>query len=238
MSGADFVNVFYWAVVALLWPWARFWHRWHFHGLDQVPRSGGVVIASNHISYLDPIALGYLGLRLRRPVRFLAKSELFEKKVAGVKLLGFLLGALGQIRVERGTKEASASLEGAEAAIRKGEVVSVFPEGTISYETFEPMEPKTGTARIAAATGAPVVPVAIWGSHRAMTKHRKPDWKPRKDIMVYCGEPMVAAPDEDIREFSERLMKQISALLDDAMIAYPVEPEAGDDWWLPPRLRS
>lgn len=232
------MNLFYWAVAALLWSWARFWYRWHFKNAKFLPRKGGVLIASNHISYLDPIAVGYLGLRRGRPIRFLAKSELFEKKFFGIHLLGLILRALGQIPVERGTRAAAASLAGAERALESGEAVSVFPEGTISFETFEPMEPKTGVARLAKSTGVPVLPVAIWGSHRALTKHRKPDWKPGKDIMVFCGEPITADPNEDIFDFSRRVMKEINALLDQAMIEYPVDPAPGDDWWIPPRLRS
>lgn len=232
------MDFLYWTICVLLWPYVRLWYRWHFRGLGKIPQTGGVLLASNHISFVDPIVLGYLGWRFNRPIRFLAKSELFEKKVMGIPVLGFLLRALGQIEVHRGTREAAASLEPAERELENGAWISIFPEGTISYETFEPMEPKTGVGRIASVTGAPVVPVAIWGSQRAITKHRKPNWALGTDVMVVCGDPIYAGPEEDPVAFAERVMKEITSLLDDAMLEYPVEAAPGDDWWLPPRLRS
>lgn len=232
------MNFFYWLVVGLIWPWASSWFRWHIRGLDEIPRRGGVLLASNHISYLDPIAIGYVGLRIRRPVRFLAKIELFRKKVAGVPIMGILLKLIGQIPVSRGSRDAASSLGAAEDALRAGEMVSIFPEGTISYETFEPMEPKTGAARLAIETGCPVVPIAIWGSHRALTKQRKPNWRPGFDVMVFCGEAIHAEDGETVDDFGKRLMAEIGVLLDKAMLEYPVDPPKGSDWWMPPRFQS
>lgn len=231
-------NLVYWAAAAMLWLPLRSWYRWHFRDVASFPSQGPVIVASNHVSYLDPLALGYLCLKRRRPARFLTKRELFEKPGPAGALLRVFLETTGQIPVSRGTSEAASSLEAAEEALKRGECVVVFPEGTISHETFEPARPKTGAARLAAATGAPVLPVGIWGSHRAFTKGRKPDLRPGIDIAVYCGEPMRFSAEDDPREASELVMKRIRELVDLAMLEYPVEPRAGEDWWLPPRYRS
>jgi 1-acyl-sn-glycerol-3-phosphate acyltransferase len=231
-------DIVYWTVAAALWPPLRLWYRWHFRGVENLPAKGGVIVASNHISYLDPLAIGYLCLKRRRAARFLTKHELFEKKGLIGAILGWFLRATAQIPVRRGTAEAAASLEAAEDAIRRGECVVVFPEGTISYETFEPARPHTGVARLAQATGAPVVPVGIWGAHRAFTKKRKPDLRPRIDIAVYCGEPFELDPEIDPRSGAEAVMDRIRELVDRAMLEYPVEPNPGEEWWLPPRYRA
>ncbi len=231
-------DLVYWTVAGLLWVPLRVWYRWHFLGVSNLPREGPVIVASNHISYLDPLAVGYLCLKRRRAARFLTKRELFEKGGIGGKLLGLTLSAVGQIPVSRGTEEAAASLGEAEKALAEGECVVVFPEGTISYETFEPMRPRTGVARLAMRTGAPVVPVAVWGSHRAFTKYRKPDLRPRYAIIVNCGEPLTIQAGESPREATERVMDEIRRLLDEAMLEYPTDPGPGEDWWLPPRYRT
>jgi 1-acyl-sn-glycerol-3-phosphate acyltransferase len=231
-------TVLYWVIAIILWIPLRFWYRWHFRGVSNIPEKGPVIIASNHISYLDPLAVGYLCLKRGRRARFLTKRELFEKKGLGGALLRFLLTSVGQIPVSRGTDKAAASLDEARSALEMGECVVVFPEGTISYETFEPMRPHTGVARLASASKVPVVPVGIWGSHRALTKHKKPDPRPRYDISVYCGEPLLLDADEDPRSGAERVMAAIRKLVDEAMLEYPAEPSSGDDWWLPPRYRT
>lgn len=231
-------TLLYWVVAGLLWVPLRFWYRWHFRGWSNLPAAGPVIVASNHISYLDPLAVGYLCLKRRRRARFLTKKELFEKRGPAGALLGWILASVGQIPVSRGSETAAASLDEAEKALEMGECVVVFPEGTISHETFEPMRPHTGVARLAAATGAPVVPVAVWGTHRAFTKHRKPDLRPRYDISVVCGEPITIDEEVDPRAGAERVMKKIRRLLDEAMLEYPAEPSPGEDWWLPPKYRS
>ena len=228
----------YWTIASILWLPLRIWYRWHFRGVSNLPKTGPVILASNHISYLDPLAVGYLCLKRRRRASFLTKKELFEKGgIAGVVLKWALL-ALGQIPVSRGTESAAASLEDATRALEQGACVVVFPEGTISHETFEPMQPRTGVARLASRTGAPVVPAAVWGSHRAITKNRKPDFRPRYDISVYCGSAIMLDPEEDPRVGAERVMAAIKKLLDEAMLEYPYDPSPGEDWWLPPRYRT
>ena len=142
-----------------LFPYARF----DIDGVERVPRRGPVLIAANHRSYFDVVALALVAARLGRPVRFLAKRELFDAPV-----VGWLTRALGGIAVDRADGAASrAALGRAEAALRAGEVVIALPQGTIPRGTdfFDPvLHGKTGTARLAASTGAPVVPVGLWGT--------------------------------------------------------------------------
>ncbi len=130
-----------------------------------------MILASNHVSYLDPFVLGALADRRHRRVRFLAKRELFDRRATGT-----VLRAAHQIPVTRDSVDASGSLDAAVAALTAGECVCVFPEGTISLD-LEPMPGKTGTARLAAASGVPVTPVGLWGAQRILFKGRKPRWR-------------------------------------------------------------
>ena len=120
-------------------------------------RTGPAILASNHISYLDPLVLAYLADRRHRRVRFLAKAELFEKRG-----LGWGLRQIGQIPVQRNSDDAASSLDEAVVALGRGECIAVFPEGTISLD-LEPMAGKTGVARLAAASGVPVTPIGSVG---------------------------------------------------------------------------
>ncbi|MCJ7439323.1 MAG: 1-acyl-sn-glycerol-3-phosphate acyltransferase, partial [Acidimicrobiia bacterium] len=155
------------ARVALLGP-MRLGVHWTIDGAHRVPVYGPAIVASNHVSYLDPLALAYLANERHRRVRFLAKAELFDKTG-----LGWALRQIQQIPVQRDTADAAASLAPAVEALRSGECVTVFPEGTISLD-LEPMAGKTGTARLAALSGVPVIPVGLWGLHRILFKGRRP----------------------------------------------------------------
>jgi 1-acyl-sn-glycerol-3-phosphate acyltransferase len=216
-------------VKALLYPPMHLGVRWTIEGADHIPRTGGVILASNHTSYLDPLALAYLGLHRKRRTRFLAKEELFAK--AG---LGGILRGAHQIPVSRGTAGAAGSLVAAEDALRAGECVAVFPEGTISLD-LDPMAGKTGTARVAAATGAPVVPIGMWGLHRVMFKGRKPRWRAGVAEVVHIGAPLTVAPDEDALDATDRIMGAICAAVATARATYPQAPTAKEgDWWVRP----
>ena len=140
-------------------PYARF----KVGGIDSIPRRGGALIVANHRSYFDVVALAIVAAKVGRPVRFLAKAELFE-----VFPLGAIARGIGGIPVKRGSGSTDA-LEAAEAALGAGEIVVVLPEGTIPRGTrfFDPiLKGKTGAARLAAATGVPVVPVGLWGTEQ------------------------------------------------------------------------
>jgi 1-acyl-sn-glycerol-3-phosphate acyltransferase len=205
----------------------RFGMRWTIEGAHRIPVHGPVILASNHVSYLDPMALGFLADRRHRRVRFLAKRELFDKA-----LMGSVLRAAHQIPVARDTAAAAGSLDAAVAALRAGECVCVFPEGTISLD-LEPMAGKTGTARLAGETGVPVTPVGLWGAQRILFKGRKPRWRTGVAEVAVVGDPLRVAPDEDVRAATDRIMAAISACVGRARALYPQRPGSDEgDWWV------
>jgi 1-acyl-sn-glycerol-3-phosphate acyltransferase len=160
-------------------------------------------------------------------VRFLAKRELFDK--AG---LGWALRQIHQIPVARHTADAAESLDAAVDALAAGELVAVFPEGTISLD-LEPMPGKTGTARLAAASGVPVTPVGIWGAHRILHKGRTPRWRVGIAETVVVGEPVRIARGDDVYDATDRMMAAIAACVARARELYPQVPVSGDDdWWV------
>ncbi len=141
------MDVIYPAAKGVFWPWLRFGLQWTIEGAAHVPEHGPVILASNHVSYLDPLTLAWVADRQGRRVRFLAKAELFRKPA-----LGWLLQAAHQIPVIRGSADAAGALGAAVDALHRGECVAVFPEGTISLD-LEPMRGKSGTARLGATGG-------------------------------------------------------------------------------------
>ncbi len=161
--------------------------RPRFAGLDHIPRSGGVVVAANHISHIDPIYSGLAVHLARRVPRFLAKDSLWR-----VPVLGTVLRATGQIPVFRQTAEARSSLRDGIAALEQGKVLVVYPEGTISRDPEHwPMHSRTGVARLALSSGAPVVPMVHWGTHDVLDGyHRRYRPLPRTRVTVRCGEPV------------------------------------------------
>ena len=214
---------------APLYPMLHLGVRWRISGLENIPESGAVILACNHTSYLDPLALGYFATKRGRRTRFLTKDELFDKPV-----LGGLLRRAGMIPVSRGTADASGSLVAAEESLGRGRCVAVFPEGTISMD-LDPMAGKTGTARLAAATGAVVVPIGLWGLHRIMFKGRKPRWRAGVIEVVMIGEPFVVDPAADARENTDRIMSAICDQVARARAAYPQAPKKSEgDWWVRP----
>jgi 1-acyl-sn-glycerol-3-phosphate acyltransferase len=221
------VDAMYVVARSLLWPPLRFGIRWTIEGAQRIPVRGPVILASNHVSYLDPLVLAYLADRRRRRVRFLAKAELFDKQP-----LGTILKGAHQIPVKRGTSDAASSLDAAVDALGRGECVTVFPEGTISLD-LEPMVGKSGTARLAQQSGVAVTPVGLWGMHRVMFKGRKPEWRTGVAESIAVGDPIRIAPGEDVREATDRIMSAICAQVARAREIYPQAPEGDDDgWWV------
>lgn len=215
--------------------------RWTVEGAHRIPEFGPAILASNHISYLDPLILGFVADRRHRRVRFLAKAELFDKQP-----LGALLRNGKQIPVTRESSAAAGSLDAAVQALREGECVTVFPEGTISLD-LEPMVGKSGTARLARESGVPVLPIGLWGTHRIMFKGRKPNWRWGVAETAVVGDPVRVAPDENVHEATDRIMSGIVDAVRRAREIYPQRPKPGeDDWWvrtpetavLRPRVKS
>jgi putative phosphoserine phosphatase/1-acylglycerol-3-phosphate O-acyltransferase len=192
-------------------PYARF----DISGVPNIPDRGPVLLASNHRSYFDVAALALVARELGRPVRFLGKKEIFDAPVVGQ-----IARAVGGIAVDRGN-DTGTSLRAAEAALKAGEVVVVLPQGTIPRgEAFFDIElkGKTGTARLAAVTGAAVVPIGLWGTEKVWPRSaRMPDFTlvrhpPR--ITVRVGHPLPLSL-TDAKADTETIMKGISALLPD-----------------------
>jgi putative phosphoserine phosphatase / 1-acylglycerol-3-phosphate O-acyltransferase len=209
-------------VRGLSFPYARF----DISGVENVPARGPVLLASNHRSYFDVAALALVARAIGRPVRFLGKKEIFDAPVVGM-----IARAIGGIPVDRGSGSGQ-PLREAEAALKAGEVVIVLPQGTIprGYDFFDPvLHGKTGTARLAASTGAPVVPVGIWGTEKVWPRaSRVPDFTlvrhPPK-VTVRVGKP-VGLSLTDAQADTEVIMQAISALLPvEARVRHEPTPE-------------
>jgi 1-acyl-sn-glycerol-3-phosphate acyltransferase len=161
-------------------------HRWS--GKENIPKTGGIILAPNHLSYADwpTIALFSDGYAHRYPV-FMIKSPVFE-----VKVIGPLLFKFGQLPVYRGRGDAGLVLKAAEEALRAGACVIVYPEGTASRDPdLWPMVGKTGAARLALTTGAPVIPIAHWGAQEILPYGtKKPHLFPRKTVRMAAGPPV------------------------------------------------
>ena len=161
-------------------------HRWS--GKENIPKTGGIILAPNHLSYADwpTIALFSDGYAHRYPV-FMIKSPIFE-----VKVIGPLMYKFGQLPVYRGRGDAGLVLKAAEEALRAGACVIVYPEGTASRDPdLWPMVGKTGAARLALTTGAPVIPIAHWGAQEILPYGtKKPHLFPRKTVRMAAGPPV------------------------------------------------
>ncbi|MDQ3963276.1 MAG: 1-acyl-sn-glycerol-3-phosphate acyltransferase [Actinomycetota bacterium] len=198
-------------------------------GAENVPSSGPAVLASNHIGYLDFVFVGYAAREQRRLVRFMAKKEVFDHPVAGPLMRG-----MKHIPVDRFAR-ASDSIDAAVAALERGEIVGMFPEGTIS-RSFVPRAGKTGAVRMAMAAGAPLIPCATWGTQRILTKDRPKNFERKVAIDVYVGEPIDYDGGDDPVEVTARLMDAIGTLVEKAQGNYPQQPRPGDEWWLPAHM--
>jgi 1-acyl-sn-glycerol-3-phosphate acyltransferase len=202
-------------------PPLRFWFRLSHEHLDRIPRTGPAIVACNHISYLDPLTNGDAVVRAGRRPRFLAKEELFRIPIVGRALRG-----AGQIPVSRGSRDRS-SLDRAVAALGRGEVIVVYPEGTVTKrEDWLPMDGKTGVVRLAVATGVPITPMASWGSQAVWQKAGKGSLKFGRPIRTTVGDPiqLPVLPEGEqapLRELTAQVMEAITLLVVDLRDRYP-----------------
>ncbi len=207
--------------------------RWRLdiEGVEHLPRDGGAVLAFNHHSYLDFLMVAWPMVRIRRrPVRFLAKREIWESRWTG-----WAVRWVGAVPVDRtSTRSRAGALDAAVAALRSGELVVVAPEQTIS-PSFELLPMRTGAARMAQRAGVPIVPVVGWGTHRALTKGRRPRLVPRLPVSVRCLPPQYVGADEDVVTATQTLQATMRAALHEVQEGYPDGAPSGA-WWVPARL--
>lgn len=193
-----------------------------WQGAENLPAEGGVVIVPNHVSHVDPFAVSHFLYDNGRLPRFLAKSSLFS-----VFFIRRILRGAKQIPVYRETRDAGSSLRDAVAAIRAGECVVVYAEGTLTRDPqLWPMVGKTGAARIALTTGCPVLPMVAWGPQELLAPYTKRlRLLPRKTMHVRLGPPVdladLAGPADEpvstqaVHEATDRIMAAVTALLEE-----------------------
>ena len=214
----------YRAAELALVPPLQLWFNWRLEGLEKIPAEGPVIVAGNHLSYLDPLAHGYFVVKAGRRPRFLAKRELFEARFVGTVLRG-----ARQISVERGTGDRS-PLEDAREAVDRGEVVVIYPEGTTTttHEDFSPGRGKTGAIRLAIATGVPILPAATWGGQFVWRRSGRQSLTFGRPIWVAAGEPFDPSERLDgeldarrLRSLTDDLMGELDKLVADLRARYP-----------------
>lgn len=188
-------------------------------GGEHIPASGGCIVVFNHLSHLDPLLSAHFVYDHGRLPRYLAKSGLFQNKA-----LSYFLTAAGQIPVERLSQTAVGAYDAAVAAVRNGECVVVYPEGTLTRDPdLWPMTGKSGAARIALETGCPVIPVGQWGAQDLLAAYaKKPDLFPRKHITMKAGPPidlsgLVGQPSNPqvVQQTTDRIMAALTALVEE-----------------------
>jgi 1-acyl-sn-glycerol-3-phosphate acyltransferase len=195
-----------------------------YYGLDNIPPTGGAVMAINHTSYIDFLPAALAAHYRRRRMRFMIKAEMQD-----VKVVNWLIKHTKTIPVDR--RAGADAYTAAVSALRDGEIVGVYPEATIS-RSFVLKEFKTGAARMALDAQVPIVPIIVWGAQRMWTKdHPRALGRKKFPISVSVGEPI--PPVGTVDELGTTLRASMDALLDKAQLEYP-HPDG--EWWVPRRL--
>lgn len=195
-----------------------------YQGLENIPASGAAVVAINHTGYVDFLPAALAANKRGRRMRFMIKAEM-----GGVKVVGWLIGHTGTITVDRqaGRGAYTAAVE----SLRRGELVGVYPEATIS-RSFELKEFKSGAVRMARDARAPIVPLIVWGAHRIWTKdHPKALGRNKFPVSVAVGEPI--EPVGSVEEITTTMRSEMTQLLTATQADYP-RPQGA--YWLPRRL--
>ncbi|KUI05576.1 lysophospholipid acyltransferase family protein [Mycobacterium sp. IS-3022] len=199
-----------------------------YHGLENIPATGGAVIAINHTSYVDWLPAALAAHYRKRRLRFMIKEEMQQ-----VKVVNYLISRTGTIPVDRTAGAGSYAV--AVERLRAGELVGVYPEATIS-RSFELKDFKTGAARMAREADVPIVPLIVWGAQRLWTKdHPRRLWgrrgRSKLPITVEVGKPLRA--DDTMERTLQNLRTAMTELLHEAQRDYP-RPEGA--FWVPRRL--
>jgi 1-acyl-sn-glycerol-3-phosphate acyltransferase len=210
-----------------------------WHGQEHIPATGPVILVVSHLSHADPLVVAHYVYDRPREPRFLGKEAVFT-----VPFVGMVVRGAGQIPVRRASSEAAQAVDHAVAALERGECVIIYPEGTTTKDPeLWPMQGKTGAARLALLTGAPVVPVGQWGAHRIYhpITHRlrlRPRTPvtlvggPPVDLSAYDGRPLTAAL---LAEVTDVIMRRVRDLVSEAR-GVPAPP--GPLYRRPPRQIS
>lgn len=204
-------------------------------GKEHLPTSGPVIVACNHIGFLDFAFVGLAANRRHRWVRFMAKQSAFDSPLSGP-----LMRAMRHIPVDRSCG-APAARQGRDA-LRRGEMVGIFPEATISRAwTLKPF--MRGAATLSVHEQVPIVPVAVWGGHRVLTVDGRWSLRRGKPITILIGKPIIPAEEAegaktaDVAGMDAELRGRMQDLLDQAQLGYPDVPrDDADRWWMPRHL--
>ena len=207
--------VMYRVAEGILRPLIALYTKPEWSGVHNLPVTGGFIAVSNHVTNIDALTFAHFLVAHDVPVKFLAKSELFQ-----VPIIGKAIEKSGQIEVKRGTKNASDALECARAGLAVGECVGIFPEGTLTRDPdMWPMKGKTGAARLALEMGVPVIPIAQWGTQDVIERYGtrprlgvrhpvKVMAMPAVDLSEFGGKALTA---EVARAATARIMKDLTA---------------------------
>ena len=198
--------------------------RFQMTGTEHIPRTGGALLALNHISYVDFVLGGFAAQPSKRLVRFMAKRELFDHRWTGP-----VMRSLHHVSVDRA--DGIASYDEGVRYLQSGEIVGIFPEATIS-RSFLIKDLKSGAARMAAAAGVPLVPVVLWGTQRLKTKDHPQDFSRGKTIAISVGDPLHPTNADPVAETAQ-LRSRMETLLDETIRAYPADEQPPGSWWLP-----
>ncbi|MFZ3452642.1 lysophospholipid acyltransferase family protein [Arthrobacter sp. 7Tela_A1] len=189
--------------------------RWE--GIENLPKGQGFIACPNHVTEIDPLVVGHFFYSQGFLPRYLAKASLFKAPV-----LGAALRATKQVPVQRGGSGAAASLDSAQAVIDAGGALIVYPEGTLTRDPdLWPMKGRTGAARLALQTGAPVIPLAHWGAQDLLPRYGKMlHLFPRKRVRLLVGEPVdlsdlrsLPLTKAVLEEATARIMAEMTALV-------------------------
>ena len=211
-----------WQIRTLGWilrPWVRLLYKVEVTGTENLPKTGGYVLAANHVTTVDALAVAYMMFfRLHRAPHFLAKEGLFRTPIVGPALL-----ACGQIPVFRSGRGNSDPMESAYKVLRAGHIIGIFPEGTLTRDPNQwPMRARTGALRLALETGVPIVPMGQWGTEAVMeTYSSRIRPKPWHKVRMVIGKPMEMSQylgkklsTEEMVAISDEIMVEITKLVE------------------------
>ncbi len=201
----------------ILRPTIRALMKLDWQGQEHFVSAGGMIVAANHLSYADVLALALFCDQAGRYPTFLAKSSLFR-----IPVLGRIILKLGQLPVYRGQSDAALVLRDAEQGVKDGACVVFYPEATVTRDPAQwPMQAKTGVARLALSTGAPVIPVGHWGAQDVLAYGSfRPHLIPRRTVRMVAGPPVDLSEFDGkpldtatLRAATDKIMTDVAALV-------------------------